>query len=189
MRRVSSLPRNTKLRSSKYLNNLIERDHRGVKQRVAVMLGFKQFRNAVITIAGIELMHRISEGTIRTAASCCSRRSCAYNLEGDTGSLRVVQRTRYACPHTADLHHSHPRLPDLRDSCRHRMHQCGVVLAQRLRRPDILDDQLASFGADIEALASLPLAANTIALCVQVGLSLTLFSCVQSNPVGWSRRR
>ena len=59
---MSSLPRNTKLRSSKYLNNLIERDHRGVKQRVAVMLGFKQFRNAVITIAGIELMHRISEG-------------------------------------------------------------------------------------------------------------------------------
>ena len=33
-----SLPANTKLRSSKYLNNLIEQDHRGVKQRIAVML-------------------------------------------------------------------------------------------------------------------------------------------------------
>src|SRR5262249_10969041 len=33
------LPANTKLRSSKYLNNLIEQDHRGVKQRIAVMLG------------------------------------------------------------------------------------------------------------------------------------------------------
>src|SRR5205807_6211154 len=54
-----SLPANTKLRSSKYLNNLIEQDHRGVKQRIAVMLGFKDFRNAAITIAGIELMHRI----------------------------------------------------------------------------------------------------------------------------------
>jgi len=53
------LPTETKLRSSKYLNNVIEQDHRGVKQRVAVMLGFKQFRNAAITIAGIELMHRI----------------------------------------------------------------------------------------------------------------------------------
>ncbi len=31
------LPTNTKLRSSKYLNNLIEQDHRGVKQRIAVM--------------------------------------------------------------------------------------------------------------------------------------------------------
>src|SRR5258707_8349982 len=54
-----SLPADTKLRSSKYLNNLIEQDHRGVKRRIAVMLGFKGFRNAAITIAGIELMHRI----------------------------------------------------------------------------------------------------------------------------------
>src|SRR5260221_2195955 len=57
-----SLPADTKLRSSKYLNNLIEQDHRGVKRRIAVMLGFKGFRNAAITIAGIELMHRIRKG-------------------------------------------------------------------------------------------------------------------------------
>ena len=56
------LSADTKLRSSKYLNNLIEQDHRGVKQRIAVMLGFKGFRNAAITIAGIELMHRIRKG-------------------------------------------------------------------------------------------------------------------------------
>ena len=57
-----SLPTETKLRSSKYLNNPIEQDHRSIKQRVAAMLGFKQFRNAAITIAGIELMHRIRKG-------------------------------------------------------------------------------------------------------------------------------
>ena len=57
-----SLSADTKLRSSKYLNNLIEQDHRGVKQRIAVMLGFKGFNNAAITIAGIELMHRIRKG-------------------------------------------------------------------------------------------------------------------------------
>ena len=57
-----SLPADTKLRSSKYLNNLIEQDHRGVKQRIAVMLGFKGFRKAAITIAGIELLHRIRKG-------------------------------------------------------------------------------------------------------------------------------
>jgi transposase-like protein len=56
------LPTDTRLRSSKCLNNLIEQDHRYVKQRVAVMLGFKQFRNAATTIAGIELMHRIRKG-------------------------------------------------------------------------------------------------------------------------------
>jgi transposase-like protein len=58
----SVLPIDTKPRSSKYFNNLIEQDHRSVKQRFAVMLGFKQFRNAAVTIAGIELMHRIRKG-------------------------------------------------------------------------------------------------------------------------------
>jgi transposase-like protein len=56
------LPASTKLRSSKYLNNLIEQNHRGVKQRIAVMLGFKEFKNAVITITGIDLLHRIRKG-------------------------------------------------------------------------------------------------------------------------------
>ena len=56
------LPTHTKLRSSKSLNNLIEQDHRSVKQRIAVMLGLKHFHNAAIMIAGIELMHRIRKG-------------------------------------------------------------------------------------------------------------------------------
>ena len=58
----SVLPIDTKQRSSKYLNNLIEQDHRSVKQRIAVMLGFKQFGNSAVTIAGIELVHRIRKG-------------------------------------------------------------------------------------------------------------------------------
>jgi transposase-like protein len=49
----------TRLRSSKYLNNLIEQDHRGVKFRTGPMPGFKNFDNASTTIAGIELMRRI----------------------------------------------------------------------------------------------------------------------------------
>ena len=53
------LPCDTKIRSSKYLNNLIEQDHRNIKSRVNVMLGFKRFRTAAIVIAGVELMHRI----------------------------------------------------------------------------------------------------------------------------------
>jgi len=53
------LPEDTKVRSSKYLNNVIERDHRNIKSRTNVMLGFKRFRNAATTISGIELMHRI----------------------------------------------------------------------------------------------------------------------------------
>ncbi|WP_423227101.1 IS6 family transposase [Paraburkholderia hospita] len=56
------LPEDTKVRSSKYLNNLIEQDHRNIKSRTNVMLGFKRFRSAATTISGIELMHRIRKG-------------------------------------------------------------------------------------------------------------------------------
>ena len=52
MKTGSQLPTNTKIRSSKYLNNLIEQDHRGVKLRIGPMLGFKWFTTAAIVIAG-----------------------------------------------------------------------------------------------------------------------------------------
>ena len=52
----------TRLRSSKYLNNLIEQDHRGVKHRIGPMLGFKRFKTAAVPIAGIELLLRIRKG-------------------------------------------------------------------------------------------------------------------------------
>jgi putative transposase len=50
------------VRQSKYLNNLIEQDHRAIKRIVRPMLGFKSFRSARITLQGIELMHRIKKG-------------------------------------------------------------------------------------------------------------------------------
>jgi transposase-like protein len=59
MRDDGLLPKRMKLRSSKYLNNLIEQDHRGIKSRTRPMLGFKNFESAAITIAGIELLRRI----------------------------------------------------------------------------------------------------------------------------------
>ena len=54
--------RRTTLRFSKYLNNLVEQDHRGIKSRTGPMLGFKTFASAATTIAGIELLHRIRKG-------------------------------------------------------------------------------------------------------------------------------
>jgi transposase-like protein len=56
------LPEGTHVRSSKYLNNVIEQDHRNIKSRTKVMLGFKRFKSAATTISGIELMHRIRKG-------------------------------------------------------------------------------------------------------------------------------
>jgi transposase-like protein len=52
----------TKVRTSKYLNNLVEQDHRRVKQHLYPMLSFKSFRNAAVTISGIELVQEIRKG-------------------------------------------------------------------------------------------------------------------------------
>jgi transposase-like protein len=59
MKADGQIPEGTKVRSSKYLNNLIEQDHRCVKSRLAPMLGLKGSRTAAITIAGVELLRRI----------------------------------------------------------------------------------------------------------------------------------
>jgi transposase-like protein len=52
------------LRQSKYLNNLIEQDHRAIKRIVRPMLGFKDFHCARRLIAGIEIMHMIKKGQL-----------------------------------------------------------------------------------------------------------------------------
>jgi len=56
------------LRQSKYLNNLVEQDHRAIKRRVRPMMGFKSFRCAASLIAGIELMHMIKKGQLSCSA-------------------------------------------------------------------------------------------------------------------------
>ncbi|QPA26222.1 IS6 family transposase [Brucella anthropi] len=45
------------IRSSKYMNNTIEQDHRRIKRRTRCILGFKSETAAGITLAGIELIH------------------------------------------------------------------------------------------------------------------------------------
>lgn len=46
-----------RIRSSRYLNNLIEQDHRRIKRRVRPMMGFKSLATATTTLAGIEMIH------------------------------------------------------------------------------------------------------------------------------------
>jgi len=50
------------VRQNKYLNNLVEQDHRNIKRRISPMLGFKSFRRAQTILAGIELIHMIRKG-------------------------------------------------------------------------------------------------------------------------------
>jgi putative transposase len=51
----------------RYLNNIMEQDHRAVKRVVRPMLGFKPHETAQLTIAGIELMHILKKQQLVTA--------------------------------------------------------------------------------------------------------------------------
>ena len=65
LKEAGELSKRVVLRSSKYLNNLIEQDHRRIKQRLRPMLGLKSFRTARVVIAGIELAERIKKGQFK----------------------------------------------------------------------------------------------------------------------------
>lgn len=69
------------LRQSKYLNNLVEQDHRAVKRRVRPMMGFKSFRSTARLIAGIETMRMIKKGQLRCPGGLAfSRADYFYSL-------------------------------------------------------------------------------------------------------------
>ena len=59
------LPKRVQVRTSKYLNNRIEQDHRRIKQRLRPMLGLKSFQTAAVVIGGIELAEKIKKGQFK----------------------------------------------------------------------------------------------------------------------------
>ena len=53
-----------KIRQCKYLNNIVEQDHRNIKRRISIDTGFKEFESAQRTLAGIEVVNIIRKGQI-----------------------------------------------------------------------------------------------------------------------------
>ena len=62
------------IRQIKYLNNIVEQDHRAIKRLTRSMLGFKSFWSAAVTLAGIELMHMIRKGQWLITGELCPAR-------------------------------------------------------------------------------------------------------------------
>jgi transposase-like protein len=60
-----TLPRRVELRQNKYLNNMIEQDHRTIKKRVWLAKGYGSFQSAWRTLQGIETVHMIRKGRVR----------------------------------------------------------------------------------------------------------------------------
>src|SRR3984893_11298735 len=65
LRAQGELPKRVQVRSSTYLNNLVEQDHRRIKHRLRPMLGLKSFRTAAVVIGGIELAEKIKKGQVK----------------------------------------------------------------------------------------------------------------------------
>ncbi len=64
LKKEELLPQSSKLRQNKYLNNIVEQDHRFIKRLVNPGLGFKSFYTARITISGYETMNMIRKGQV-----------------------------------------------------------------------------------------------------------------------------
>ncbi len=54
------------IRQVKYLNNIVEQDHRGIKRITKHMLGFKEFYSALVTLNGIELVRMLKKNQVET---------------------------------------------------------------------------------------------------------------------------
>lgn len=59
------LPHDCKLRRVKYLNNVIEQDHRLIKKRVRACLGYRSFDISERTLQGVEAMNMIRKGQVK----------------------------------------------------------------------------------------------------------------------------
>lgn len=60
-----TLEAQTELRQVKYLNNVIEQDHRNIKRITSPMMGFKSFNSARRSLRGIEAMNMIRKGQVK----------------------------------------------------------------------------------------------------------------------------
>jgi len=72
------------IRQVKYLNNIVEQDHRAIKRVTKPMLNFKSFPAARCVLAGIELMHMIRKGQFKIkGGSAMSFADQFYALAGN----------------------------------------------------------------------------------------------------------
>ena len=76
------------VRQVKYLNNIVEQDHRAVKRVTKPMLNFKSFRAAKCVLGGIELMHMIRKGQFLLEG--CIKLSFAEQFYALAGQIRPV---------------------------------------------------------------------------------------------------
>jgi IS6 family transposase len=68
LKRAGELGRRCRCRRVRFLNNVVEQDHRAIKRRVRASQGFRAFHSAWRTIQGIETINMIRKGQVRWIA-------------------------------------------------------------------------------------------------------------------------
>ena len=66
-----------KIRQCKYLNNIVEQDHRNIKRRISIDTGFKEFESAQRTLVGIEVVNIIRKGQIADSRKTTFKTFCS----------------------------------------------------------------------------------------------------------------
>jgi putative transposase len=69
--------RKIRIRQCKYLNNIVEQDHRNIKRRISIDTGFKEFESAKRTLAGIEVVYVIKKGQIADSRKTTFKTFCS----------------------------------------------------------------------------------------------------------------
>jgi transposase-like protein len=64
LKEEKKMPEGIQIRQVKYINNIVEQDHRFIKRRVRSMLGFKSFKTAISILSGVEAMHMLKKGQL-----------------------------------------------------------------------------------------------------------------------------
>ena len=78
LKREGALPRRVRLRQCKYLNNIVEQDHRSVKKRTWLAMGYGSFQSAWRTLEGIETVNMIRKGRVRWVAKGDTRAQAQF---------------------------------------------------------------------------------------------------------------
>ena len=71
--------KNTNIQRVKYLNNIVEQNHRNIKIRIVITTGFKEFEPAQRTLAGIAIVHMIRKGQISDPKSTAFKTFCSVS--------------------------------------------------------------------------------------------------------------
>ena len=69
--------RKIRIRQCKYLNNIVEQDHRNIKRRISIDTGFKEFESAQRTLAGVEVVNIIRKGQIADSRKTTFKTFCS----------------------------------------------------------------------------------------------------------------